>query len=1172
MSELLWVPVPGGLSGSQAVIQVLVVPRLQAGQLADFGIQDWPATLAASTFDIRTRTSDGIQAVQAEVTYQDVAVPDVWQAFFGGQAGLVNEWTRKTHPAPMVADTYRQAGDVVGTYQTSATAMAMPDENTPAVVRRQLDHWFDETPMPSAPPQPPIPPHAVADFHGTVAMLREHPAVLRKLGLIFEVTVDRSALDVGDPDERYLSIRCPDPPLSFLVTAPWTHYLLTDSLFVPAPSTDSAVDIHAGLLDLGQAPVIVAPPPQPEQPPPPTRWAVTTFEVDGVVGRLRGAAQSARRSENDVGLPDLPHIRSAGFMLVRPGRADDFANRVAVAAANAGLDSTDEAVFHAEDLILGYRVDVRMGDDSHWYPLCARQARYEVNGLAIEQAGRLDEDGYGDEEGHIKANAAVKDADNSLHADQIVTRWDGWSLAVPRPNLLDNTAGAARRPDVALPYEFTWDYRLKPGTLPSLRFSQKYSLRVRIADLAGGGLGADHESSSSTATETIFYWRHEPVLPPVPHASSPLAVGAAIDRLVIRSDHNLSVAEVSQADPGYPLTDQRVLLPPQTTFGVAEQHGEFDPPRTEEQTRRWAERALTAYAEQGETAGHGLPDPAVGGVNARLRGEPGGVEEFVSELSKWQPDWPDYDDKSIELVDRSAGEGPMTLHWRGDRLVVGLAKAEQTTIALSSTIRRGYAGHLAMYEWLARAHVPEASLAEALNGEHPMLSPPRVVHLVHAVRRPLVEPRWRLPSDSIVRTEGDTTAVLHPTFRENGLNTDSTVQVDVAAHWTERSDIGEEEVVVERLHTEPVARGKPQFNPMRHSFGDTKHRTVTYTLTAISRFRDYYHPTEPDTAFQVATTQQPVSIVSSARPSPPIVRSVTPAFRWESGPAGPDRLERVRRGQRLRVQLARPWYETGEGERLAVVVADEDPSPEQAEFLTRAGRDPISASPALPTFPPADWFSGTTGEVKRLFLPEFKAHVQAVPYAVTDAADHWSADVEISTPSPDRSYNPFIRLILARYQPESLRGLELSTVVAADLVQLPPDRRLTVSRTGESVKSVRVELAGTGPAARNAFEVTVEHCIAPERLPVDEVDLIDIGDQFDPRIPAWRPVDGLTVLSHDGVADLPSLPTALGPLRLRVREIELPSSRVDPATATELMQRSHFIDVVRLPAEWILDM
>jgi hypothetical protein len=130
----------------------------------------------------------------------------------------------------------------------------------------------------------------VPDFHRTVAMLREHPAVLHELGLVFALAVFRRHLDVGDPRRpRHLSVRCTDPVLDLLVRAPWTAYLLDDEQFLPASAPDAATAIHRSVVDLAGADVVSARA-EPDDSSPP--WAVCTFEVDGAVGRLRDAANS----------------------------------------------------------------------------------------------------------------------------------------------------------------------------------------------------------------------------------------------------------------------------------------------------------------------------------------------------------------------------------------------------------------------------------------------------------------------------------------------------------------------------------------------------------------------------------------------------------------------------------------------------------------------------------------------------------------------------------------------------------------------------------------------------------------------------------------------------------------------------------------------------------------
>jgi hypothetical protein len=90
---------------------------------------------------------------------------------------------------------------------------------------------------------------------------------------------------------------------------------------------------------------------------------------------------------------------------------------------------------------------------------------------------------------------------------------------------------------------------------------------------------------------------------------------------------------------------------------------------------------------------------------------------------------------------------------------------------------------------------------------------------------------------------------------------------------------------------------------------------------------------EPDALFQWIEPQpDPVNILSTARPPRPDIRAVVPSFQWQRTVTA-TRVESVR-SSRLRAEAAAPWYETGEGERLAVVIASTDP----AVPVTRLGR------------------------------------------------------------------------------------------------------------------------------------------------------------------------------------------------------------------------------------------
>jgi hypothetical protein len=420
MSELMWVAVPAGLvpaaggAPAQASVRVLVVPRLTGTDIGEDGLQDWPALLAEASFSLWTRTSLGVRTAAHRPRYVARARSEVWTGFFGGDAGLVDPYTSRTNPVPTVRPSYRDARNVSATYRAVGRAAAVPANDADAAVRSALSGWA--APEPGAPSSPVGPATlSTPDFHATVARLREHPTVLRDLGLVFEVIVDVADLGLGSATEgRQLSVRCDDPPsLAHLVTAPWTRYELDltppNVGFWPASGAPSG--ISQGLLDLSRSSSVTSP----TAPADPTEWAVSTFEVDGVVGALRQTARDIAVSPGADAT--LPPVRSAGLALLRADRGLDFADRVLAAHGRAGTAAAD-TVLAAEDLVLGYRVDVRR-ESNPWRSLCERDAVYRIDDLLIGQPGVV---GSVREEGHVKGFAAVKDADGGLHADEVVLR------------------------------------------------------------------------------------------------------------------------------------------------------------------------------------------------------------------------------------------------------------------------------------------------------------------------------------------------------------------------------------------------------------------------------------------------------------------------------------------------------------------------------------------------------------------------------------------------------------------------------------------------------------------------------------------------------------------------------------------------------------------------------
>jgi hypothetical protein len=297
-----------------------------------------------------------------------------------------------------------------------------------------------------------------------------------------------------------------------------------------------------------------------------------------------------------------------------------------------------------------------------------------------------------------------------------------------------------------------------------------------------------------------------------------------------------------------------------------------------------------------------------------------------------------------------------------------------------------------------------------------------------------------------------------------------------------------------------------------HKIGDTKHRTVHYRFRASTRFREYFDPEtiappvseEPagagipkDDGQSVVGPEVTVSVPSSAMPAAPIVHSVLPLFRWDEG-TEPEQPMAVRRRRRagVRIYLERPWFSSGEDELLGVLIAptgDDTVSVENTappvtldKIVSQWGADPVwlgapvlkralyleldnllraigledEPCDALPVVPPATYHLESDPHKRRVTVLGYRPQF-------SEDRNMWYVDVAID---PGKTFWPFVRLSVVRYQPDSKLGCHLSEPVRCDFVQLTPERTTSVSRT--DIRHVRVVLSGP-VGIRTAPEETV---------------------------------------------------------------------------------------------------
>jgi hypothetical protein len=1039
------------------------------------------------------------------------------------------------------------------------------------------------------------------DFHRTLAVLGEQPALLRALGLLIDLEIaDADVLTGTIPASGWVSIvdvdAVPAWQLDPIDVRPRTRYTAD---FLAQPKSG---DLAGGFLELG-----------PE-------YGLVDVDTEGAALKLVNLANTvfaslypARNTDDTPRRFSLPALRSGGLSLIRTGRALKLVERL-----DRLKDLDDEAAgpapvrsdLHAEDLVRGYRVDARDADvpNASWQSLCRRLISYEVGLGGGKTPWPPSNQAAIEEEGSITLGA-TSGADRSAEPDLMLTeamfRWDGWSLCARRPGKHVGTNDEpaefprAASADSETELKVALNADVVPDSLPRLRFGRRYVMRARAADVAGNGVPWTFAGAAPTIGPAR-YSRFEPVGSPAVVPREVPTAGESIERIVIRSFND---SPDKDDDPTVQTVD-RHIAPQLVSQLLAEAHGMFD-------LMAPADSYVLVQSRQGTYGNPNdpdakvvphpeaqlplpyLPDPLARG--AAFLGLPGDKDDaflglpgapsnkeiaFHADGTKTVTDltptekppitlvqvdfgkkgaWPDLPPFRLHVVE---GSGEPAWDANGRELTVQVPKATLATARLSSYLDQEALVLLGIWRWIEEAKPPVTAKTRArlrqlaLQGRHWMLTPFREVVLVHAVQQPLLVPD--ISKLSVTRQIGSTATVLHDKVE---VHARSTVKLDVNGTWQEPVDpIAEAKPksMTGSAHAfeVPIRYPGPVEKPAdniatiehRHEFGDTRRRTVSYEVVATSRYREYFE--DPNLVYTRSRTRpEDLTIPSSARPHAPSVFYAVPTFGWDRPPPTEQGATSVRSGGGIRVYLERPWFSSGEGELLGIVLLDlpkrrTDPPPRVVPerlkpYVTQWGADPVAGSPVPRLALRPQDFPRATSSRGRLTLDEVDPALNTVAVAgheveYDEERQLWYSDIELD---PGEAYFPFVRLALARYQPisvevparqgQAIRNVHLSRVVLAEFIQLAPQRTATISFVSPTVVSAAVAGAGV---RHNAVEVAVE----TERSDVKG----DLG---------WMPAAGVQVKELLAAnPDLPkrfevTLPSPRGgrmPFRLVVREFE----------------------------------
>jgi hypothetical protein len=320
-----------------------------------------------------------------------------------------------------------------------------------------------------------------------------------------------------------------------------------------------------------------------------------------------------------------------------------------------------------------------------------------------------------------------------------------------------------------------------------------------------------------------------------------------------------------------------------------------------------------------------------------------------------------------------------------------------------------------------------------------------------------------------------------------------------------------------------------------------------YVALPLSRFSD-----------ETGAADFQVTVPNAKTPAPLPVHSVIPSFR-RSFRKKRAKITAVTDPRVVRVYLERPWYDTGTGELLGVVLDRAAGVLPAVPPHTRFARDSILAVGDVPR-PRIQQFTGAVPGVSDGF------RVAGYPVTFDAARKQWYADVSINA---DLGYRAFVQLGLARYQPEAIAGAGLSRINQQDPVLLGTPRAVVVSRKATklqvSVKGVDHEGRKVGRKKNLFNKVTVDVQGVDRKVRDPELrwserplgqDELELTRKAGKRATTWK-------------GSLAASDVAQGKkLRLVITEWEPMSGTNDAGTREVLEYRPVFTEVVQLPKSW----
>jgi len=754
------------------------------------------------------------------------------------------------------------------------------------------------------------------------------------------------------------------------------------------------------------------------------------------------------------------------------------------------------------------------------------------------------------------------------------------------------------------------DQENKDKKFPKLRFGESYQFRARAVDIAGNSLAFNEliDEKYSFPDKGLRYLRYEPIAPPLVIAHVPIDAktqpGEAEDTLVIRSDYDRTMLQYSRATAvDYPLVSERFVAPPRVFLQMAEAHGKFD-------NLKWYTKDYDAstidgandyekayntlvkkdktdcrkpYVYEGEKGRNDntrtlklnyLPDPLARGalfqgpfgkISQDFKGAWPGIYSILLRLEE--------KDQDGEPDATSSSPEPSPNHGICE---IKIDKAEVMEIDVCCSIADNGKGIMALNDLVQNDSA--ADLITSFDkftdeGKNWMLTPSRKIHLIHAVQRPLLPPVITIKKTG----EDQLNEISEPKIGQTTI--DITGKIEISAKSTSKVEViskierlveDEKDGFTRVLVLGPVMeisvlnheQNSVSIPATEQQLNDTKYKKVIYSAIATSRFQKYFtSPDDPTKKLDFTRSSDHVitiEVKNTGIPSmPEIVKSI-PVFRWEEVP----NQNYLKRHSGLRVYVKGPWFSSGDGEMLGIILKN---SPNQKEiddanddndvssYVTRWGQDIIHASNSLPNpFPYKEQFRNYKSCLEKVTLNELDHQdsktVTVVGYEASYDKNEklWYGDVEIDA---HPAYFPFVTLSSVRYQPNSIQTAHISRVAFTPPMQIAPSRSVSLIRLGE--RKIRITVYGDMYISNSSHntQISLEGLIKDSKGLYLTLTALTTPEQIGPL-----PV------THE--FELPVDPSPFEGFRFQIAEHEI--HKTDPANPLQVVNRLVFLGEVYL--------